>query len=70
MLSTTIFCDRCGDCITENRSHFIAQCGPAMNNSPSIDLCSDCEAGLRSWLEERTARDAIREPVALEKAAR
>lgn len=50
MTILTVFCDKCGETILENRTVFDIRAGAMRARRETIDLCDDCCRALDEWL--------------------
>jgi hypothetical protein len=55
MVETRVFCDRCSERITEDRTLLAAKSGPQRLHRPTVDLCSSCYAEFAAFLDARPA---------------
>jgi len=44
-----VYCDKCSERITQDRSMLQPKCGPLRTHEP-FDLCSTCQADFLEWL--------------------
>jgi hypothetical protein len=56
---TRIWCDKCGEQISEDRTKLVAKTGPLRFHEP-IDFCSTCSAEFTEWLGASPGRKPTR----------
>lgn len=53
MVETRVFCDKCSERITQERTLLAVKAGPQRLQRPTVDLCSACLTEFTGWLDGR-----------------
>jgi len=50
VITTTVTCDHCGECVETGRTVLRVETGPARDRLPEVDLCRGCFELFVAWL--------------------